>query len=64
LKYAHISPDDVADINGNVHTSDQEAIGTIASQLHIVSSSDSHLATFESLQAHFQVNYLPIGMHH
>jgi hypothetical protein len=55
LKYAQISLEDVADINGNVHSSDQEAIGTIASQLNIISSSDSHLATFESLQAHFQV---------
>lgn len=55
LKYSQIASENVADINGNIHTSDQEAIGTIASQLNIISSSDSHLATFESIQAHFQV---------
>jgi hypothetical protein len=59
LKYAQLSRQekiDIADINGNVHTSDHDAIGTIASQLNIISSSDGHIPAFESIQAHFQVS--------
>jgi hypothetical protein len=59
LKYAQLSREekiDIADINGNVHTSDQDAISTIANQLNIISSSDGHISAFESIQAHFQVS--------
>lgn len=58
LKYAQSTRDErieVANINGNVHSTDQDAILTIANQLNIISSSDSHICTFESIQAHFQV---------
>lgn len=66
LKYAQSTREekiDVANINGDVHSSDQDAIVTIANQLNIISSSDNHICTFESIQAHFQVKFMAFLRH-